>query len=388
MTRASKKSFQVRNLGEPLKLSKMDLLGIAAEPALAGENAKICTRLTMTSDDPTFHTIAESLTGAIEHRVALDNIEADLRRASTVVLVIKPDDTADLWIDAAAVSLDVMAKRAVKAGSPVFEQDIADVVGMHFPAIGLTDQDRIICIFRVGWRFALLFDLHRARPLDLAALRRDLGTMFRMLRYRNVYDAVANPKVFERLINAGWFPFVEILGVEFRELVQACEAGWDLAETERKILANFSSKRLTHMFKRWMGRPHFAEKKEILKAAISAFRRKDAVGTIKIALTEIEGVLREAHKRKTGKAEKLKKLLSFAEQSAEEKAGSPNTLLFPQAFGQYLAEYAFANFDPNQSAASAASRHAVGHGAAESDTYTQVRALQALLTLDQLAFYT
>jgi hypothetical protein len=33
-------------------------------------------------------------------------------------------------------------------------------------------------------------------------------------------------------------------------------------------------------------------------------------------------------------------------------------------------------------------RHAVGHGAALAESYTLVRALQALLTLDQLAFYT
>jgi hypothetical protein len=36
----------------------------------------------------------------------------------------------------------------------------------------------------------------------------------------------------------------------------------------------------------------------------------------------------------------------------------------------------------------AGSRHAVGHGAAAADSYTDARALQALLTIDQLAFYT
>jgi hypothetical protein len=62
--------------------------------------------------------------------------------------------------------------------------------------------------------------------------------------------------------------------------------------------------------------------------------------------------------------------------------------LFPTAFAHYLRAHTFANFDPEGSPGSAGSRHAVGHGAAASDTYTMVRALQALLTLDQLAFYT
>jgi hypothetical protein len=34
-----------------------------------------------------------------------------------------------------------------------------------------------------------------------------------------------------------------------------------------------------------------------------------------------------------------------------------------------------------------ASRHSVGHGAANATAYTQKRALQAILTLDQIARY-
>jgi hypothetical protein len=74
--------------------------------------------------------------------------------------------------------------------------------------------------------------------------------------------------------------------------------------------------------------------------------------------------------------------------SAEAKAGQPNTLLFPAAFADYLKSYTFANFDSVASPGSAGSRHAVGHGTAAAETYTMTRALQALLTLDQLAFYT
>jgi len=44
------------------------------------------------------------------------------------------------------------------------------------------------------------------------------------------------------------------------------------------------------------------------------------------------------------------------------------------------------NFDPTAGPGATVSRHAVGHGAAEAAAYTQTRALQALLTLDQIAF--
>lgn len=380
--------FRVENPGEPIRLSKLDLLGFAAESVLAGQDVKVCTRIMITSDDPMFHIIADNLAGVVERSASNDEKSVDLRRITTGLVIIRSDKSAELWLDSAAMSLDVMAKRAVAAGSPIFEHDIADIVGMNFPLVGLAADQQVICFFRVGWRFALFFDLDRAKPLDLAKMRRDLGTLFRMLQYRNVYDAVGNPSIFDRLIVSGWFPFVEILGSEFRELVKACDAGWDLGEVENKILSSFSSGRLKHVFDRWMGRPHFAGKKPILKAAISAFKRKDSVAAIKIALTEIEGVLRDAYRCRTGKNAKLPKLLQFAVRSAEEKAGAPNTLLFPQAFGRYLATYTFGSFNPETATGTVSSRHAVGHGAAEPDAYTQVRALQALLTLDQLAFYT
>lgn len=51
----------------------------------------------------------------------------NLTRADTVLLVFKPDHNAELWIDAAAVSIQCAVKRAIKAGTVVFENDIADV---------------------------------------------------------------------------------------------------------------------------------------------------------------------------------------------------------------------------------------------------------------------
>ena len=153
-------------------------IGVAAEPALQGQTAKICTRLMMTSDDPLFHTIAENLSAAIEHAAATDRKKVDLRRASTALLVVKPNGAADLWVDSAAMTLTIMAKRSVKAGSAIFEDHIGDIVGMDFPAAGVTTASGIICVFRVGWRFGLFFDLDRARPLDLSAMRRDLGRCF------------------------------------------------------------------------------------------------------------------------------------------------------------------------------------------------------------------
>ncbi|KAE8759716.1 hypothetical protein FSO04_12030 [Paraburkholderia madseniana] len=144
-----------------------------------------------------------------------------------------------------------------------------------------------------------------------------------------------------------------------------------------------------HLVERWVAKPHFAAKAVLLREAVESFTAQKPASAIKIILTEIEGVLNDAYKAAHGgQGAKIKDLLAFAQSSAEQRAGGPDTLFFPAAFGRYLAGHTFANFDPVAQTGTAGSRHAVGHGAAAQDSYTMTRALQAILTLDQLAFYT
>jgi len=374
-------------VGEPIRLANLSLSGVSAEAAKAGAHLKVWTRLALTSDDLTFHRIVGNLAAVIESHVQKAGKHIRINRAETILLVIKADDTAELWVDAAAVSLRCMVKRSMSAGSIVFENDIADITGMSFPCVNIEKNDKVLCLFRQDWRFALYFDFNPDGNLDLEGLTGTLGTLYRNLRYRHLYDALADEVVFSRLVQAGWFPFVEILPGEFRELLDCCEASFDLSEPEATLVAKFDDARLDQILKRWVARPHFLSKAPLLEAAVSAFKKKEPVAVIKILLTEIEGILNNAHKSANGRGAKIEDLLAFAVASAERKAGQRDTLLFPANFAKYLAAHTFANFNPVQEDGTAGSRHAVGHGAAQSDTYTMVRALQAILTMDQIAFF-
>src|SRR3546814_20160934 len=68
--------------------------------------------------------------------------------SSDLLLIFKPDSSAELWVDAAAVSLQCTIKRAVAARSVIFESDIADVTGMGFPCVTIGEQDKVLCLFR------------------------------------------------------------------------------------------------------------------------------------------------------------------------------------------------------------------------------------------------
>lgn len=380
----------VRNIGEPLRFKDVEpLSGFSMEPAKPGDMVKVCTRLALTSDQPLFHRLVESFAGVIAHMAQQAGTAVNLQRADTVLLVLKPDNTAELWVDTAAVSIRCAVKRDVAAGTVVFESDIADITGMMFPCVEIGEKDKVLCVFREAWRFGFAFDMNPDGKLNLEAFTTTLGTLHRELRYRHLYQAMADEALFGRLIGAGWFPFAEIITAEFKELLHHGEAGFDLAEIEPAIIAKFDEARLQHLLRRWLAKPHFAAKSDLLKEAVEAFAAGKPVTVIKILLTEIEGILNDAYRAAhNGQGAKLKELLTFAEASATQRAGSSNTLMFPAAFGRYLSQHTFANFDPVAQTGTAGSRHAVGHGAAAQDSYTMPRALQAILTLDQLAFYT
>lgn len=382
----SKPRLGVRNMGTPIKLSGVEIHGVSTTSAREGENVRVLTSLAMTSDDVRFHPIVENLGRAVLHLAQAAGSGVALDRAHTVLMVVRPDKTAELWVDAAAVSVTVMMKRSITGGSFVMESDVADIQEMSFPCVEIGPEDGVLCLFREGWKFGLYFDFNLRKALDLSEFHRSLGTLLRNLRYRQHYQFVGNEGLRQRLTQQGWFPFAEIIGHEFEELMNHVHSGWPVEDAEPALLVKFDTSRLKRILERWLVKPEFASRESLLRAAIDAYIEDKPIATIKILLTEIEGVLRDAHIAKRGESAKLKKLLEFVVDAAKSRAGGDDTLLFPNAFGEYLQLHTFGAFDPMTGAGNAGSRHAVGHGAAQPASYTKVRALQAILALDQIAF--
>jgi hypothetical protein len=123
----------------------------------------------------------------------------------------------------------------------------------------------------------------------------------------------------------------------------------------------------------------------VLRAGVDAFLGGNAILAIKTLITEIEGVLQDAHIEAKGVSAKTGQLIEFVTSNAIAKAGAPDTLMLPPEFQRYLARNIFETFDPM--GVGRAARHSVSHGAAPPAAYTMVRALQVLLTLDQLSFF-
>jgi len=378
---------RVMNLAEPIKLNDVKLAGVSMTAALPGTQVSIAQRMAITSDDVGFHTIAESMAGTLVQLTVEAGHPGSLSDANQILLVIHDDNTADLWIDTVATSVVVIAKRDIEALTPIFSGDVADVLSLNFPAVELLETDRVLYIFRQGWRFALCFKLDN-EPLDVEGFCHTLGFLYRNMAFRQFYDAFANEAVFKKLILAGWFPFVEIMPDDVKPLLSYVEARFPLETVETELLGKFDQNRMEHILQRWLSKPSFASKKRILESAVRSFCNDDSVACIKTITTEIEGILNHAYREVHGTGtRKIAKLLTFAADMATQRVGGSGTLFFPKEFARYLAEYVYANYDPESATGPTTSRHAFGHGAANDEAYTKVRALQAVLTLDQLAFY-
>lgn len=326
-----RRGIDVRNGGEPIFLTDVNIHAILAEPARGGEAADVWTRIVASSDQKLFHDIVGNLAAAIEHCARRTGSYVKLDMANTVFLVIRPDNSAELWVDAAAVMHESTLKRPgpLVAGTVLFENDIADVRGMWFPLVEVRSGDRILCIFREGWRFGLLFDGNSKGELSVADAKRDLGNLYRRMKYADLYAAMAHQPTFGQLVEAGWFPFLELMSGEFGKLASTCQSGFELNDDEKRLVEKFDEVRLDRMFERWMQRPHLKSRELILRSAINAFKARDPVSVIKNVLTEIEGVLADAYFGAHGEhTRKLKKLLDFAVELAAERAGK-DTLYFP-----------------------------------------------------------
>lgn len=378
----------VGNLGKPVILRDLQIAGFAGGPGQAGQNINVITKISTTSDEAIFHTFAKSFDGVIQHHAKLNNTGVVLDKHNIILLVIRPDNVGELWLDTAAVCLNAILKESTQGGKVVFENDIADINGMSFPKVRIDVQDKVICIFREGWKFGFYCDFNPEENLSIVEMENSLGMLFKKLKYGRLFDAVSNSETGPALLEKGWFPFIEIIGQEYNELIGGIESGFNTERSVAKLISSFDDKRIEKLFTRWMDNPHFLGKKAILRSAMDSYLRGDSIALLKTLLSEIEGILSEAYKSQYGNSAKIDKLLTFAIKSAERKTTQTHSLFFPTEFLQYLKNHTFEKYNPNTGSGNASSRHAVTHGGAETDSYTQEKSLQVILTLDQIAFYT
>ncbi|MDY6839838.1 MAG: hypothetical protein SWH78_17910 [Thermodesulfobacteriota bacterium] len=298
----------------------------------------------------------------------------------------------DVYFNEIPINILMLSKRSLKKGEMVYSNDIADIKELVFDNIKIKETDKIIYCFKVGWKFGLYFDLHRENnPLILKNVQLELGSMFRYLSFQYVYDTIDSELNFDALVNDGWFPFIELLGSEFKEISEAYKSAPPSLERANNIIDKFDKERIDKVSVKWWKNPLFFEKKLLLETALNAYiqnTNEGFISCIKIVLTELEGILRHNLFDETGhgKDVHVKDLLKHIVYKGKDKTGSEISLFLPRYFLKYLEKSVFAQFDI-ETGNLPLSRHTSSHGMAKAEDYTKCRALQMILILDQIYFY-
>lgn len=370
-----------------IKLTDVRISGFSVNNALSGETAEVLFRAGLTSDEREFHVYMDGITNIIASRAKEAGVLLSPDYIWGFSLIIQKDGAATLSINSFPMSVEVLAKRPMKAGEIIYSTDIGDIRRVSLREPNLNPHCKVIVCCKVGWKFGLFFDLGDNRELDIDRMERELGALYRRLRFQALYEALADPHTVDQMTAAGWFPFVEVIGGDIDPLLKAYKSDFNIEAQENALVAKFTSERIDRIASRWWQKPAIEKHQKVLQAGLEAFKNGDYVSSIKNILTEIEGILANIHLAEVGSPAKTRKLLEHAVNKGVVKADGEASLLFPEDFLEYLSSVTYADFDPSNPVTASASRHTVSHGVATGEAYTSARATQVILTLDQIAFY-
>lgn len=370
-----------RKITPMIKEVKVD--GFALNSASEGEEVKIIQNSLITSLDEIFEHTANQI---ISMTIGSD----DKDKINKLLVLIKPDNTAFIYTDY-QYRIMLRAKRAIKKGSFVFDNDLVDIEGISFDlddfSFDYQKGDKVIWLFRLNWKFGLYFNLTKESTKD--QIYQEMGIAYKILKYYNLITFMENDKNFELLIGDGWFPFIELMGQGYKQLLGYYTEHKKYEFKIDKLLNSYSEERIKQLTDKWWRNKLYAEKKEIIEAGVKSYflNTKDGyINCIKNLATEIEGIMRLQYIERNRTSPKTKEMTEFVINTAKEKLGINYSLSFPDLFRKYLDEVLFKKFDA-VTGDIPASRHTFAHGVAKDNQYTRIKAFQIILSLDQLFYY-
>jgi hypothetical protein len=386
---SSKRKFQKqKNVTPQLRKihfsSVANLAGFILEIERKENKVNIQTCGSLVSDDPRFYIYIEEISKIFLQGILVNSVYQFL-------VIIHEDLSADLYVNDIPVTIMMRTKRPLQKGELIWSNDIIDIERMVINNIKISESDKIIYCFKTGWKFALFFYLNRKIPLDIEKMQVELGSLYRYLSFQYIYDVLDSELHFDSLLKDGWFPFIELLSSDFKEISESYKETPIYLDRVKRVVDKFDKDRINRIITKWWHNPIFLDKKQILEAGINSYLRDDDEGfisCIKTILPEIEGIIRLQYFEETGKGKSVNitDLISYITKKGSDKTGSDLSLFLPRAFLDYLKVSIFPKFNLETGDVSL-SRHSSSHGVAKTEDYTKSRALQMILILDQVYFY-
>lgn len=372
---------------KPIKIDKVNVIGgFAANNALAGEDVRVIYKGFFHSDQKEFYEYIDHISNKYLNQFFINKIHDFL-------IIFYPNSSAVIYKNNLPIGFDMIFKRDILAGEKVTVNDIVDINELRFPGyVDIKENYKLIFCFKVGWKFGLYFDFHDPTnphySLNLRELWKELGYYYKYLLFQKEYSILENKAVFKNMLDHGWFPFIQLLGNDFRVLSKIYENNLDFENSIMNFIDRFDEIKIKSISKIWWRKEIFKSKESIIKAGLEAYLQNNQSGfitCIKTLYSEIEGIIRMSYFNEEKKNPSMKDLIDFVEERAKNKFVSIESLGFPSEFYRYLKDVFFKDFNLLANDCYL-SRHTTSHGVAKPEDYTKIKAFQSILILDQIAF--
>jgi hypothetical protein len=146
------------------KITEVQLDGFTARSISEGELADMITRDLATSDSSRFFVYAEQIANIIFPKLEVSNDKID-----RYLMVLHPDDTADVYLQDFKTVARAQLNRPMQAGEVIFRADVTDIDEVCFPDSAINRGDRLVYFERHRWRFGIVFDFTRETDADVFA---------------------------------------------------------------------------------------------------------------------------------------------------------------------------------------------------------------------------
>lgn len=373
-------------------LSGFELKGLTIEDVVEGEECKLLAKAFITSDNSLFF----SAVNMISSFVPGIDISSELNK---ILIIINNENKANIYLNY-PLSMNIHFKPNVlkkqndiiKKGTVIFKNEILDMTEIVFKDgvinLDIQDSNKIIWLFRLNWRFGLYFDF--TGNLLKNTIGQELASYYRYLSYINIYEEIEKETNDEIIFKNGWFPFIQlIINDDYNHIIRFIKYEDKKRLTlMQSILIKYDEKMLNEMCDNWWKTEIFMRKREILKAGIEAYLQKTNSGyitSIKTLSTEIEDIIKTSIEKNNDLKMNKKKFKEYIKERGLNKFKTKTSMFFPEMFYEYLSNNVFRHFNDDELIPD--SRHAFAHGKANENQYTQERALQMILTIDQINYF-
>jgi hypothetical protein len=358
--------------------------GYTLSAALPGETVSVAlTEFTSSEDGDLF---IGRLEGLPAHLVGKLPIESNIRPGTIdhLLAVILPDRSATVYVNELRVIGQMRAKRPIKAGEPIHQDDVADIAEISFDGVDIPPTAGVMFLFSVGWRKGLFYDLGplHARGSRQFDLRVFLAQAYTYLTFQHLFKITAEE--WSVLLDQGWFPFQLLKTGTVKEMLAHVRQKWPIDRLLERI-ADETRASFEQLRDRIASSPMLSEQLPFIDLAIEHFRKSDYISSIAVLYPRLEGIMRRQHLQTQPQKRPSQGNLASGLVEADAKSRHQLSLLLPERFREFLTSVYFKDFDPRNP--EGISRHTVSHGVAPAVDYDLKGATLGFLALDQMSYF-